>query len=347
MSPEIWPVLLGGVLMTALLVYTLTGGADFGGGVWDLLARGPRKGAQRREIASALAPIWEANHVWLIVVVVVLFVCFPGVFAAISTALHIPLSLMLIGIVLRGSAFVFRAYDPQASLEGGLWARIFAISSTLTPVFLGICLGAVARGLTIDPATGLVQTDFVSDWLAPFPFLLGLTNLGLCATLAAVYLAHRCAAQPALQRDFVVRGLAAAVVTGGWALAALAVARTDAPWLFAALTDPAQSLLPAIAASTLAMGAMLALWRRHTGLARVLVVAQVCCFFGAWSLAQYPLLLPPNLDIWTAAAPVVILRPVFLALCLGLAVLGPAFVGLYWVFRHPSASKHPPKDTPR
>ena len=133
-DPGLAPALVAAVIYVALLVYTLTGGADFGGGVWDLFAAGPRRDRQRALVARAIGPIWEANHVWLIVVVVLLFVCFPPAFAAIMTALHIPLTLMLIGVVLRGSAFVFRAYDPVSRGAAGgdtAWGRVFAVSSLL------------------------------------------------------------------------------------------------------------------------------------------------------------------------------------------------------------------------
>src|SRR5579863_4288818 len=102
-------VLLGFVIMASLTFYALLGGADYGGGVWDLLARGPRANRQRELIAKAIGPVWEANHVWLILVVVVLFTAFPPAFALIFTSLHVALLLVLLGIVLRGSAFVFRA----------------------------------------------------------------------------------------------------------------------------------------------------------------------------------------------------------------------------------------------
>src|SRR4030095_5214756 len=115
-----------GVIVVALNAYVLFGGADFGGGVWDLLASGTRRAKQRARISRALSPIWEANHVWLIVVVVMLFVCFPPAFAAFGTILHIPLSLMLIGIVLRGSAFVFRSYSYGPRSEQQRWGQIFA-----------------------------------------------------------------------------------------------------------------------------------------------------------------------------------------------------------------------------
>ena len=122
-------------LLVALVAYTLTGGADFGGGVWDLFATGPRKAQQRALIEQALAPIWEANHVWLILIVVVLFVALPDAYAAISTALHIPLVLLLIGVVLRGAAFVFRQYDPRPGVGARRWRKVFATASLLTPIF--------------------------------------------------------------------------------------------------------------------------------------------------------------------------------------------------------------------
>ena len=146
------PNVLAGLIVVALNGYVLLGGADFGGGVWDLLASGPRRDSQRALIAEAMGPIWEANHVWLIIVVVLLFTCFPPAFAALSITLHIPLTLMLIGIVLRGSAFTFRAHHGEDSAMPLYWGRVFAIASAATPVFLGICLGAVASGAV--PRTG-------------------------------------------------------------------------------------------------------------------------------------------------------------------------------------------------
>ncbi|HEX5818753.1 MAG TPA: cytochrome d ubiquinol oxidase subunit II, partial [Gemmatimonadales bacterium] len=139
-------LVLAGAVMVALTAYVLMGGADFGGGVWDLFASGRRKQQQRALIAEAIGPIWEANHVWLILVVVLLFVCFPAVFARISVALHIPLTLMLIGIVLRGSAFTFRTYDSQRDDVQQRWGAIFAIASLITPLILGVSAGAVATG---------------------------------------------------------------------------------------------------------------------------------------------------------------------------------------------------------
>ena len=136
----------GAVLLLGVLLYALLGGADFGGGIWDLLAGGPRAAEQRQVIAHAIGPIWEANHVWLIFVIVLVFTVFPPVFAALSIALYIPLSLALLGIVFRGAAFIFRTPARNVATGAGVWDRVFAIASTVTPVFFGMAPGRSPRG---------------------------------------------------------------------------------------------------------------------------------------------------------------------------------------------------------
>src|SRR6266571_88127 len=137
---------VAGIIFAALNVYALLGGADFGGGVWDLLATGPRKQRQRELIADAIGPVWEANHVWLILALVLLFTCFPTAFARLGTLLHIPLSLVLIGIVLRGSAFTFWRYGGHGDEEQRRWGVVFAVASLITPLLLGTTVGAIASG---------------------------------------------------------------------------------------------------------------------------------------------------------------------------------------------------------
>ena len=144
-------LLLSAALLLSLTAYALLGGADYGGGVWDLLASGRTAERQRATIARAIGPVWEANHVWLIAAIVILFTGFPRAFAAVSTFLHIPLVLVLIGIVLRGSAFVFRAYGPER--HDWIWGRVFAVASVATPLFLGVIVGAITEGkLPATPA---------------------------------------------------------------------------------------------------------------------------------------------------------------------------------------------------
>src|SRR5262249_22244600 len=184
-----YATLVAVALVASLVIYALGGGADFGGGVWDLLAAGPRAGRQRETIAHAIGPIWEANHVWLILAIVLLFTCFPAAFAAIGTALHIPITVLLVGIVLRGSAFTFRSYGLEPGHVQDRWGRVFACASLVSAIMLGVTLGAIPSGtLGMDPASGQVRTDFISSWCASFPFAVGFLALALFAYLAAAYL---------------------------------------------------------------------------------------------------------------------------------------------------------------
>src|SRR6266542_2091473 len=164
MSAEFLVSFLAFVMFCTLVIYAVLAGADFGAGVWDLLSRGPRSASQRRAVAEAIGPVWEANHVWLIFLIVLLFTCFPSAYAAASTALFWPLHLVLIGIVLRGAAFVFRAYGATTIGAKAVWSRIFGAASALTPMLLGMCLGAVSAG-GIRVKGGALLSESLSAWL--------------------------------------------------------------------------------------------------------------------------------------------------------------------------------------
>src|ERR1039457_1945548 len=204
-------------MLLSLILYALMGGADFGGGMWDLLTAGPRAVRQRKAIAKAIGPIWEANHVWLILVVVLLFTGFPASFAGMMTALNIPLTAMLIGIVLRGSAFIFRNYDSRSDATQRHWSEVCGVASFCTPFFQGITLGALATG-QIRIVNGQVVSGFFAGWLTPFALACGVFALGLFAFLAATYLTLDAKDQPDLQNDFRLRaicsGLALVPVVG-------------------------------------------------------------------------------------------------------------------------------------
>ncbi|HLA79496.1 MAG TPA: cytochrome d ubiquinol oxidase subunit II [Vicinamibacteria bacterium] len=328
MAPEL---MLAGILMAALVIYALGGGADFGGGVWDLLASGPRAASQRQTIERAIGPIWEANHVWLILVIVILFVAFPPAFAALGTALHIPLALMLIGIVLRGSAFAFRSYGAASDLETRRWGRVFAVASLVTPLTLGLSVGAVASGRLRIP-NGRVVTDFVSEWLVPFPFALGAFTLSLFAFLAASYLTLE-TADRALQDDFRLRALGSGALTGLLAFLCLGLARQGAPLVFEGLTRRVWSWPFQIATGLTALGALVALAKRHFAWARTLAIAQTTLILLGWGLAQFPFLIPPDLTFAMAAAPRQVLMPVLLTLGLGTLILAPSLLYLFRVFK--------------
>lgn len=330
MTPEL---AIASVMLAALVIYTLSAGADFGGGAWLVFASGPRADDQRDLVDDAIGPIWEANHVWLILVVVLLFVCFPVAFAAISTALHIPLTLMLIGVVLRGSAFAFAhayAHAEHHDPTPRRWARVFAIASLITPVTLGITLGALSTGLDLDPLTQRVRTDFVSEWLAPFPFAVGLFALCLFAFLAAVYLADEARQDPELSDMFRRRALLSASLVAATALLTFLAAPSR---LQAGLADSAWAMGLHLTTGLAAITAIVLLLRRRLRAARLAAMLQVGLIVVGWALAQYPHLVYPHLTIAATAAPRSVLVPVLVALGLGALVLIPALVYLFVVFK--------------
>ena len=322
---------LAGAVMAALTLYALAAGADFGGGVWDLLARGPRAARQRALIAHAIGPIWEANHVWLILAVVLMFVCFPSAWSALTTALHIPLTLMLIGVVLRGSAFAFRSYGAEDDAAQRRWGRTFAMASVVTPLTLGVCVGAAASG-AIRVRDGRLLTGFFESWLRPFPLVVGLFTLALFSFLAAVYLARE-AGEEDLRADFRRRALAAGVVSGALAFTALPLARESAPLLWAGLMAGWWSLPFHLLTGLCALAALAALYQKRDALAQAAAIVQVTLVLWGWALAQFPYVLPPDLTFEGAAAPPAVLRAVLWALGAGLVLLAPSLAYLYRVFK--------------
>jgi cytochrome d ubiquinol oxidase subunit II len=324
MGPEVW---LAAALVVALILYVVSGGADFGGGVWDLLATGPRRGQQRALVEHAIGPIWEANHVWLILVVVVLFTGFPTAFATVSIALHIPLTLLLLGIVFRGASFAFRSFD--TGRRRPLWGVAFSTASLLGPVLLGVVVGALAAGRFADG-------DYVSSWLAPFPLAVGGLTLALCAFLAAVYLARE-AAEPALADDFRRRALLAGAATVVLGIVALIFARAGAPRLHDRLLGRVLVVAGPLAALA-AAGTATALARRRFSLARVLAAGVAALLVAGWAAAQYPYLVTDRLTVHQAAAGAATIRLLLAVLALGLPVLVPSLVVLFRVFKGQGAS---------
>jgi cytochrome d ubiquinol oxidase subunit II len=321
-------VVAGGMLI-ALVLYLLLGGADFGGGVWDLLASGPRRRAQRALIERAIGPIWEANHVWLILVVVLLFSAFPRAFAAISISLHVPLSIFLIGVVLRGSAFTFRSYD--ADDHQRRWGLVFSLASVLSPVLLGVTVGALCSG-RIRVVEGAVEGGFFAPWLAPFPLSTGAFALVLCAFLAATYLTCE-AEDPQLREDFRARALGAGVALGGLALVVFLLAGAGAPRIREGLSSGTFALPLHAATALAAPGALGALVMRRFTAARALAQAQTALIVLGWAASQAPFLVVPDLTIENAAANPRTLRLLLWALAAGVPVLAPSLWLLYKVFK--------------
>src|SRR5450759_4939643 len=329
------PEFFAGIIVVALNVYVLTGGADFGGGVWDLLATGPRRDRQRDLIAGAIGPIWEANHVWLVLVVVLTFTAFPAAFATLGTVLHLPLALMLVGIVMRGSAFVFRSYGSRTWEQRRRWGRIFAVASTLTPLLLGLVIGSISTGAVgvpqDQPGAVPFRNVYVAPWWSPFPIAVGVLALALFAMLAAVYLAYE-TRDDALREDFRRRALAAAAAVFVAAFGALAFAHREAPMMRAGLVGSAWALPFQIATGVAALTAIGALWRRRYALARFAAAAQVSLILWGWALAQFPYVVPPSLTIRNTVAPRITLVLVAWALAAGAVLLIPSLIYLRKTF---------------
>jgi cytochrome bd ubiquinol oxidase subunit II len=333
--------LLSLVLVIALTAYALFGGADYGGGLWDLLATGPTAARQRATIAHAIGPVWEANHVWLIVAIVIVFTGFPRAFAAVSTYLHVPLLLVLLGIVLRGSAFVFRAYGPDDPRHERFWGRIFAIASTGTPFFLGVIVGALTEGRLPDSPDGSFLQVYVAPWLSPFSLAVGAFALALFGFLAAVYLtveARDDDERAAFRRRALLSGVAVGVL-------AAAVLLLSAPAVREALLGAAWAVPLHVATAACAVAAFTLLWRERFQLARIAAAAQVALILWGWALAQYPYAIRPHLTLAEAAAPANVVVLLLQVLGVGAVVLIPSLLYLFGLFGprgHESDGRHRP-----
>ncbi len=331
---------IAAVLWLGTMIYAIFGGADFGAGVWDLLAGRGRGGvAQRELIDRALGPVWEANHTWLIFDLVILWTAFSGAFAAITSTLYIPLALAAVGIVLRGSAFAFRKVSLRLTGHRA-FGLTFALSSLLTPFFLGTALGAIASGRV--PAAG--NGDPIGSWLNPTSVAVGLLAVAAGAYIAGAFLtadARRTA--PTLVDTFRWRTFGAGVVAGSLALGGLFVLRMDAPMLFADLAGPG---LPFIAGSVVAGAISLVLCvvaeARWT---RAFAVAAVAAVVLGWGVAQYPLLLPPDLTIAAAAAPEGTLQALSVIAIAAVVVIGPS-LGLLFMLHERSSLESEPEAVP-
>jgi cytochrome bd ubiquinol oxidase subunit II len=322
------PELAAALALLALTGYVVLGGADFGAGFWDLTAGGAERGAPiRAMIKRSMSPVWEANHVWLIFLLVVLWTAFPEAFGSIMSTLAVPIFLAALGIVLRGGAFALKG-EAATIAEARALGATFALSSVLVPFFLGAAAGAIAAGeVPVGNATG----DAFTSWTGPTSILVGLLSVATGAHLAAVFLGAdaRRAERPELVRAFRARALGSGAVAGALAIAGLAVVDSDAPELFDGLTSGLG--LACVAVSALAGLVTLALeWKGRFELARFTAAAAVAAIVAGWAAAQEPYLLPPGLTVTEAAAPDATLTALLIACALGMLVLIPALV---WLFR--------------
>jgi len=314
------------VLFIGVTAYALFGGADFGAGFWDLLAGNAERGRKPRAVADrAIGPVWEANHVWLIFILVVLWTAFAGAFAAIMQTLFVPLCLAALGIVLRGAGFAFRKEVFRIS-ERRDFGATFACASVLVPYCLGAVVGAIASGRV--PA-GAVPGDRWASWLNPTSTLAGVLAVTVCAYLAAVYLtwdAHRLG-EPDMVAYFRRRALISGVVAGSVAGAGIFVLAADAPELFARLTTRGLPLV--LVSVACGAGALALLLRRQHFLARGLAMGAVATVIWGWGVAQWPYLLPGSLTVEQGAAPEGTLLSVLVVFALAALIILPSLGFLY------------------
>jgi cytochrome bd ubiquinol oxidase subunit II len=322
---------VGGILLAGITLYAVLGGADFGGGLWDLLAGTTARGrAPRALIDESITPVWEANHVWLVFDLVIFWTAFPHAFAAVMTTLALPLWLALAGIVLRGAGFAFRKEITRPSLQRAAGAT-FAFSSLMTPFFMGTVIGAIATGAVPTVASHAS----LAAWTSPTALLAGFLFVSACGYLAAVYLVGEAVRRGdrRLQAYFTYRAQAAAIVAGALSLATLAELHSANPALYARLTGRALPLVITAGVCGLAVVALLAAGRRGSGwpsLTRVIAALGVAAVVWGWGVAQYPVLLPDTpVTLANAGAPhatLVALIAVFIAAVL---LVGPSFALLF------------------
>jgi cytochrome d ubiquinol oxidase subunit II len=309
------------VLWIGATMYAVFGGADFGAGLWSLLAGGGARGRRPRElIDSAIGPVWEANHVWLIFVLVVLWTGFSPAFEAVFSTLFIPLSLAALGIVLRGSGFAFHKTARRARGRA-LAETLFGASSLITPFFMGTVVGAIAGGRV---PVGNAEGDPVSSWLNPLSLVIGTLFVVTAAYLSAVFLVTeaRHAGAADLERYFTARALLAALVAGALAVVGLIALHSDARSLFDGLTGDG---LPLVILSLACGIAVLVLLRRGALRGtRALAVGAVTAVVWGWGVAQHPYLLPQKLTISDAAAPSATLTSVLIVFGIAVALVLPA-----------------------
>jgi cytochrome bd-type quinol oxidase subunit 2 len=332
-----------GIMFVGLIAYGLFGGADFGAGIWDLLAGGTRRGARQRElIEHSIGPVWEANHVWLIFVLVVLWTAFSSAFAAVVTTLYIPLTLAAFGMIARGAAFAFRKSITTLPMRRFLGAG-FALSSLVTPYFLGAVVGGVASG-RVPP--GIATGDVITSWINPTSVLGGVMAVLVCAYLAAVFLCEDALREgdDHLAGQFRIRALGTAAVTGVAGLGGLFVLRNDATLLWEGLTGRA---LPVMGVSVVAgLAAVVLLVRRRYTSARLASSLAVTTILVGWAVGQYPYILVPDVTIEEAATGRPTLQAMLVALAVGAVILVPALVYLYVMFQRAPEEQPPGQVTP-
>jgi cytochrome bd ubiquinol oxidase subunit II len=313
------------VILLGLTAYTVLGGADFGAGFWTLVSGRSDEAALREHARHSMGPVWEANHVWLIFVLVVCWTAYPVAYASIASTLTVPLQVAAVGIILRGTAYALRGWLEETRHQRFI-EMVFALSSVLTPFTLGAAVGGIASGrVPVGNAAG----NLLTSWLNPTSVLVGALGVATSAYLAAVYMAAdaRRKRAPSLELDFRSRALWAGVVSGALAFAGLVVVRHDAPALWNGLSNGGGLVAVCVSAAA-GLLTLVLVWRGTLGLARGSAALAVAAIMAGWAIAQRPRFLP-GLTIAEAAAGRATLIALMVAVAVGAIVLVPSLLLLF------------------
>ena len=327
------PYVMLTIIWFALIAYAAFGGADFGAGIWDLLTFGANADRQHELIDQALGPVWETNHVWLVFLVVGLFSAFPRPFALIATILFIPLTLALIGTVLRGAGFVFRTHGLRNRRVLNVWTRTFSFASILTPFCLGLSAAAVASG-RIRTSVGLASgADLGASWLTPFALTIGFMAIGLCATLAAIYLTVEATNRNDvhLAEAFRLRGLVAGAITAVLGALGLGLSQSEAPILWHGMLTHTLPLV--IVTMIIGLGAAATLYLRYYQISRILIIGETAFLLGSWGVSQIPFLIPPDITVDAGASSTSTMLLLLIGIIVGMIIILPSIYLLFYLFK--------------
>ncbi|MFI4874091.1 MAG: cytochrome d ubiquinol oxidase subunit II [Blastopirellula sp. JB062] len=330
MSPEL---IVGIVLGAATTLYLLLGGADFGAGIWEINTAFQSDEKERKLLYQAIGPVWEANHVWLIFMLVVLFAAFPLAFQALCSAFLVPAFLVLVGIVFRGAGYVFRAYSINSGSHQRIWRTLFAAASVAAPFFLGAIAGTLASGDSKINADGVYEGNYLTDWITPMALFTSFFTVGLCCYLAAVFLTREAerAAEEKLTMVWRQRALATGIWMGVLAAIGLVFVALEAPQLAQGFVRRAW---PLVALSAICgTGSLILLYLRKYTLAAVCTMLAAGNIIWGWGIAQYPVIAPPYLTLADAKAPDSVLWAMIGAVVVGSIILGPSLALLFYLFK--------------
>lgn len=321
------------VMLIALTLYAVLGGADFGAGIWEFTTALQSTERERQHIYKAIGPVWEANHVWLVFVLMILMNGFPGAFAALGTTLWLPLLLTLVGIVFRGGAYIFRSYGGGEKRELVLWEGIFAVASTGTPLFLGAAAGAIASGKMMIPTLESPSSQYVIGWMSGLSVFTGFYSVGMCAYLAAVFLTRE--AYLLGDQHLITIWRQRALSTGLWmgvlSFGGLVMVAIEAPHLAEGFAYRGWPLV--IVSLFCGIGSLIEVWRLNCTRAVIAASGAVTAVVWGWGISQYPVIIPPGITAATAKAPDEVLWMMLVVIVTGGVFLLPALGYLFILFK--------------